>query len=38
MESRKIILMNLFAGKVYRDSDIENRLMDTAGTGKAGAN
>ena len=38
MESRKIVLMNLVAGKVYRDSDIENRLKDTAGTGKAGTN
>ena len=38
MESRKIVLLNLFAGKVYRDSDIENRLKDTAGTGKAGTN
>ena len=38
MESRKIVLMHLFAGQVYRDSDIESRLMDTAGTGKAGTN
>ena len=36
MESRKVILMNLFAGQPG-DADIENRLMDTVGEGEGGA-
>ena len=36
MESRKMILMNLFAGQPG-DADIENRLMDTVGKGEGGA-
>ena len=30
MESRKMVLVNLFAGS-NRDADIENRLVDTVG-------
>ena len=30
MESRKMVLMNLFVGK-NRDADVENEHMDTAG-------
>ena len=30
MESRKIVLMNLFAGQQWRNR-LENRLMDTRG-------
>ena len=37
MESRKMVLMNLFSGR-NRDADIENRLVDTAGEGEDGAN
>ena len=37
MESRKMVLMNLFAGQEW-DSDIESRLMDTAGAGEGGTN
>ena len=37
MGSRKMVLMNLFAGS-NRDADIENRLMDTVGQGKDGTN
>ena len=32
MESRKIILMNLFAGKEW-SKDVEERLVDTVGEG-----
>ena len=32
-----MVLMNLFSGR-NRDADIENRLVDTAGEGKDGAN
>ena len=35
MESRKMVLMNLFSGR-NRDADIENRLVDTAGEGDGG--
>ena len=35
MESRKMVLMNLFAGQPG-DADIENRLMDTVGEGDRG--
>ena len=40
MESRKMVLMNLFAGKIwrYRDADIENGLVDTVGEGESGTN
>ena len=37
MESRKMVLMNLFAGK-NRDTDIENGLVNTAGEGNGGPN
>ena len=37
MKSRKMVLMNLFAGK-YGGTDIENRLVDTVGEGKSGKN
>ena len=37
MESRKIILMKLFAGQ-NRDPDIENRLVDTVRGGEGGTN
>ena len=36
MESKKMVLMNLFAGN--RDSDIENRFVDTVRKGKRGIN
>ena len=36
MESRKMVLMNLFAGQPG-DADIENTLMDTVGEGEGGA-
>ena len=32
MESRKIVMMNLFARKEW-DKDIENKLVDTVGDG-----
>ena len=35
MESRKMVLMILFAGS-SREADIENRLVDTAGEGEGG--
>ena len=35
MESRKMILMNLFAGR-NGDMDIENRPVDTVGEGESG--
>ena len=35
MESRKMILMNLFAGR-NGDMDIENRPVDTGGEGESG--
>ena len=35
MESRKIVLMNLFAGQ-NGDADIEDRLVDTAGNERMG--
>ena len=28
MESRKMVLKNLFTGQQWRETDIENRLMD----------
>ena len=37
MESRKMVLMSLFAGR-NRDRDIENRLVVTAGEGEGGTN
>ena len=37
MESRKMILMNLFAGQ-ERDADIKNRLVDTVRGGEGGTN
>ena len=37
MKSRKMVLVNLFAGK-YGGIDIENRLVDTVGEGKSGKN
>ena len=37
MESRKMVLMSLFAGR-NRDTDIENRLVVTAGEGEGGTN
>ena len=37
MGSSKMVVMNLFAGK-NRDTDIENRLMDTVGEGEDGTN
>ena len=36
MESRKMVLINLFAGQPG-DADIENTLMDTVGEGVGGA-
>ena len=38
MESRKMVLMNLFSWQEKRDSDIENRFMDTVGTGECRTN
>ena len=35
MESRKMVLMNLFAAPQW-DTDIENRLLDIVGEGKGG--
>ena len=35
-ESRKMVLMNLFAGQ--EDADIENRLVDTTGKGEGRKN
>ena len=32
-----MVVMNLFAGK-NRDTDIENRLVDTVGEGEGGTN
>ena len=37
MESRKVILMNLYQGS-NRDADIEKRLVDTVGEGEGGTN
>ena len=37
MESRKMVLMNLFAGS-SGDEDIENRLVDILGEGEGGKN
>ena len=37
MESRKLILMNLFSGQEQRRRQ-ENKLMDTAGEGDGGMN
>ena len=36
MESRKMILINLFAGRT-RDADVENGLADTAEEGEGGS-
>ena len=33
-----MVLMNLFSGQEKRDSEIENRLMDTVGAGECGTN
>ena len=33
MESRKMVLMNLFAGQ-HGDTDVENRLVATVGVGE----
>ena len=40
MESRKMVLMNLFAGQQWRcrHREQENRLVDTAGDGESGMN
>ena len=35
MESRKMVLMNLFAGS-SGDADIKNRLVDPVGEGEGG--
>ena len=37
MESRKIILMNLFTEKIWR-AEVENGLVDTEGKGKSRTN
>ena len=37
MESKKIILMNLFADS-NGDTDVDKRLVDTMGKGKGGKN
>ena len=37
MESRKIVMMNLFAGQQQR-CNAKNRLVDTAGEGEGGMN
>ena len=37
MESRKMVLMNLFSGR-KGDADIENGLADTVGKGERGTN
>ena len=37
MKSRKMVLMNLFAGK-NEDADSENKLADIAGEGEGGTN
>ena len=37
MEYRKLVLMNLFASR-NRDTERENRLMDTAGEAEGGTN
>ena len=37
MESRKMVLMNLFAGS-SGDADIENGLVDTVREGEGGTN
>ena len=38
MESRKMVLMNLFAGQQWRCREQENRLVDTVGEGESGMN
>ena len=38
MESRKMVLMNLFTGQEQRDIDIKNKLVSTVGDGKGGKN
>ena len=40
VESRKMVLMNLFAGQQWRcrHREQENRLVDTAGEGESGMN
>ena len=38
MESRKIVLMKLFARKKEQRNNIEDRLVDTEGEGKGGMN
>ena len=35
---RKMILMNLFAGKEWSSKDVENGLVDTVGEGESGTN
>ena len=37
MESRKLVLMSLFAGR-NGDTDTENKRVDTAGEGESGMN
>ena len=37
MESRKIVLMNLFVGQ-NRDADVENRLVDPESEEEGGTN
>ena len=37
MESRKVVLMNLFMGR-NGDANTENRLVDPAGEGEGGTN
>ena len=37
MESRKLLLMNLFGGS-SRDADIDSRLVDAGGKGEGGVN
>ena len=36
MESRMIVLMNLFAGQQWRCRHVENRIVDTVGEGEGG--
>ena len=38
MESRKMVLRNLFTGQEQRDTNIKNKLVNTVGEGKGGKN
>ena len=38
MESRKMVLMNPYFWSSNRDTDIENKLVDTIGEGEGGKN